>query len=124
MAITRSIGRPLLSVRSSSPQAAACGRISCFGYHLNGSDTRSASKPRARSSSTSCLTSSSAPPLTRGTWVSQTSTVRTVIANRARYVACRKLMTSPSCTTYSLPSSRTSPASLHAAIDPRVTSAS
>ena len=35
------------------------------------------------------------------------------------HVAKRKLMMSPSCTTYSLPSSRTSPWSRHAAIDPR-----
>ena len=46
----RSIGRPLLSLRSSSRHAAACGRISSFGYHLNGSDTRSVAMPRARSS--------------------------------------------------------------------------
>ena len=40
------------------------------------------------------------------------------------YVANRKLMMSPSWTTYSLPSSRTSPWSRHAAIEPRPTSAS
>src|SRR5687768_1333128 len=75
----RSIGRPLLSLKSRSRHAAACGRISSFGYHLNGSDTRSAAMPRARSSLTNCSTSSSAPPRTRGTCVSQTSAVRTCI---------------------------------------------
>ena len=45
--MTRSIGRPLLSLRSSRRQAAACGRISSFGYHLNGSATRSTAYPRA-----------------------------------------------------------------------------
>src|SRR5260370_40288765 len=40
------------------------------------------------------------------------------------YVANRKLMMSPSCTTYSLPSSRTSPWARQAAIDPRPTSPS
>src|SRR5437867_10123854 len=38
---------------------------------------------------------------------------------RRDHVANRKLMMSPSCTTYSLPSSRTSPWSRHAAIEPR-----
>ena len=41
----RSIGRPLLSLRSSRRQAAACGRISSFGYHLKGTLTSSASIP-------------------------------------------------------------------------------
>ena len=40
------------------------------------------------------------------------------------YVAKRKLMMSPSCTMYSLPSSRTSPWSRQAAIEPRAISAS
>ena len=37
--ITASIGRPLLSERSSRRHAAACVRISSFGYHLKGTDT-------------------------------------------------------------------------------------
>src|SRR6185503_5827422 len=40
------------------------------------------------------------------------------------YVAWRKLMMSPSCTTYSFPSSRSSPLSRHAAIVPRAIKAS
>ena len=44
MPITRSIGSPLLSLRSISRHAAACARISPFGYHLNGMLTSSASK--------------------------------------------------------------------------------
>ncbi len=34
--MTRSIGSPLLSLRSIRRHAAACARISLFGYHLNG----------------------------------------------------------------------------------------
>ena len=36
--MTQSIGRPLLSERSIRRQAAACARISSFGYHLKGID--------------------------------------------------------------------------------------
>src|SRR6185295_9231573 len=73
--ITRSIGRPLLSLRSSSRHALACARISDFGYHLNGTLTSSASWPCTRSSATSSLTCDSAPPRTKGTCASQTRTV-------------------------------------------------
>src|SRR5512132_1777295 len=76
--MTRSTGRPLLSLKSSSRHAAAWGRISSFGYHLNGTLTSSASKPRARSSRTSWRTCTSAPPCTNGTWASQTRTVLTL----------------------------------------------
>src|SRR5262245_46419377 len=68
--------RPLLSLRSSSRQAAACARISDFGYHLNGTLTSSASYPDARSCPTSSRTWYSAPPRTNGTWASQTRIVR------------------------------------------------
>ena len=92
MAITRSIGRPLLSLRSSSRQAAACARISCFGYHLNGTLTSSASCPCARSWRTSSRTWNSAPPCTNGTCASQTShRIVRIIYRRIYHVACRNV---------------------------------
>src|SRR5581483_6871516 len=47
-----------------------------------------------------------------------------VSQRRLLYVAWRKFITSPSCTTYSLPSRRTSACSRHAASDPRCSSGS
>ena len=69
----------------------------------------------------------SAPPSTKGTCASQTTMVRTAIGRRRSatghrapdHVACLKLITSPSRTTYSLPSSRSSPCSRQAASEPR-----
>src|SRR4029079_11761714 len=82
--MTQSIGRPLLSERSIRRQAAACARISSFGYHLKGIETSSVSYPRARSSGTRLRTCSSAPPSTKGTCASHTSTVRIVIGHADR----------------------------------------
>src|SRR5471032_3393116 len=73
--MTASTRSPFDSDRSIIRHAAACVSSSSFGYHLNGTETRSARYPRRVSSSTSPRTSSSAPPRTNGTCASQTSTV-------------------------------------------------
>src|SRR5688572_30188474 len=62
-----SIRRPSASSRSSIRQRNACVRTRAPGYHLNGTETRSASWPRARSSSTSSSVKISAPPRAKGT---------------------------------------------------------
>ena len=72
VAITRSIGRPSDSSRSSRRQRNACVSTRSPGYHLNGTVTRSASWSRSRSSSTSVSAKISAPPRANGTCVTRT----------------------------------------------------
>ncbi len=84
VAITRSIGRPSASSRSSSRQRNACVSTRSPGYHLNGTVTSSASWPRSRSSSTRRSLRISAPPRMNGTWGRQTAILMCARRSRSR----------------------------------------
>src|SRR5438132_5539193 len=71
--MTRSIGRPFASSRSSSRQRKAWLRTRSPGYHLYGMVTRSTSWSRARSSDTRSSAKISAPPRSKGTCGAQTA---------------------------------------------------